>query len=934
MTEKSASFNTKAENLNFTYFPGFAGFILENHIKDYVLEQIVLSREVNLPLMKLFAHMTDEQILEIGLPGHSEFLSYARNNNLKELLDTSLRKWKEDQLEIIGQHDIAAEDITLGSYIRKQAMLKLLPLYTNDPFEIIEIIKEIDIYDSISSTESANLYINLLKDRINEHTHFIESITNTTPGLNYVYNIAENRLVYGNKNYLNYFGYTLDELSAMGADGFRQLIHPDDLEPTALIFKRFAKVENNQVISWEQRLKNYKGEFKWIRNHASVFKRDADGTPIEIVGIALDVDVEKRTAEELLKSEESLLEAQALADMGNFEMDIETEQLSVSPNFHKLTGLPHQFSRSLYLEGVHPGDKAAVNEAIKRAIQENGIYDSEYRYLINGEERIFWSRGKVDIKEGRKVLRGTLMDVTQRRHMIQQLQRSEMLYKQAQALARIGNWSWFIATNRVQWSEELYHIFEIEGKSESITYEKYLSYIHPEDKQLMVSTLEESLKTHQPYDVTHRIILSDGKEKVIQSKGEVLLTEEGAPYKMIGTGQDITEKYYTEQKLREKQEFIQKIANTSPSLIATYNIHTGKYTYLNSAFTKILGYDIGEVEEKGVSFFMSILHPEDVAQITEKNTKALEEANNGIPDDGNEPVVEFKYRLKHKDGNYKWFHTYGTIFDRNENGKVEHILNVSVDITEQEEAEQALHRQNILLQQSNTSLEEYAYVASHDLKEPLRKIATFGDRILSTQYEQLDAQGKIFVDKIIDSARRMQTMISDLLSVSVISGNKAFAACDLNDILNDARGALEFKIEEKKAIIEADNLPVANIVASQFRQLFQNLISNSLKFAKEGVTPVISIKCKYLLPSQAHDPNMAIAKRYLSIAFADNGIGFDNQYANKIFTIFQRLHSKTEYEGNGIGLAICRKIAENHGGTIFANGVINQGATFTVIIPA
>jgi PAS domain S-box-containing protein len=466
-----------------------------------------------------------------------------------------------------------------------------------------------------------------------------------------------------------------------------------------------------------------------------------------------------------------------------------------------------------------------------------------------------------------------------------------------------------------------------------MTFEKYLSRVHPEDKDQLLEHLNHSIKTQAPYDFYHRIVMDNGIERIIQSRGEVSVDDDGKPYQMMGTGQDVTRQQHIERQLRANREFVNKIANTTPSLIASYNINTGKYTFINQAFQKILGYDPAEVMEKGIDFFEGIVHPDDIGPVMEKNRMALNEANGNPPESGEEMIVEFKYRMRHKDGQWRWFHTYGTIFDRNDRNLVEHVLNVSVDITEQEEAEQLLHQKNMELQQSNANLEEYAYVASHDLKEPMRKIATFSDRVLATQYESLSPEGRLYLEKIRDSSRRMQTMISDLLAVSVISGNKGFEFCNLDLIVKDVIQTLEFKIEEKKAIIETDELPGTRVVPSQFRQLFLNLLSNSLKFSREDVRPTIIIQHCFLSSAEAAQFELAKANRYLRIDIKDNGIGFDNQYATKIFTIFQRLHGKTDYEGTGIGLAICKKIAENHGGTIIANGTINQGSTFSIIIP-
>jgi light-regulated signal transduction histidine kinase (bacteriophytochrome) len=238
------------------------------------------------------------------------------------------------------------------------------------------------------------------------------------------------------------------------------------------------------------------------------------------------------------------------------------------------------------------------------------------------------------------------------------------------------------------------------------------------------------------------------------------------------------------------------------------------------------------------------------------------------------------------------------------------------------------------LEQSNASLEEFAYVASHDLKEPLRKISTFGDRLIATQGDSMSPDGKIYLNKIIDASQRMQTMITDLLSVSMITGNTAFEPYSLQKILDESLQTLEVKMEQLNALLQADPLPEAYIIPSQFRQLFQNLLSNSLKFVRPGVQPVITISYSLVPSEKIIHYQLARVDYYHQLRFADNGIGFDNEYAGKIFAIFQRLHGRSEYEGSGIGLAICKKIVEHHGGIIYAQGKEGEGATFTIILPA
>lgn len=1060
-TKHKAAKDVTPSRLAFQYYPAFARFIRENHMREYVKDLLAASREANLPLMKHIGHIPEEQLIEMGMQGHGEFLQSVENKTLEEHVRKSLAAWENDEIGILGQDEIGTEDITLGSYVRKKVQLEYLQLYTANLKEALAIVREIDIYESESSTAAINTYIRILRKKIHEHAHFIESVANTTPSIIYVYDRVNKRELYANSKMAELLGCTLQELQSQGADAIQHLIHPDDIERLIENERKFDDTADSEIRTVEYRVKDASGHYRWMRAYESVFKRNKEGHITEKIGVAIDIDSQKDVEEQLQQRERQLLEAQELVNMGSYVLDIDSGELDVTPQYLAIFEIKGRPDREELMKGIHPGDRARLAEAREKAIRENGIYEAEYRHMVNGREKIIWARSNVTTRDGRKIMQGTVIDVTDRHYMIQRLQRSENLYKQAQAMSHIGNWVWDLLQGRLEWSDELYHIYGLEPGT-PVDYETIFAYNHPDDVDKVQESIRTSMETLEPHSFTYRIINAQGKMVTVEAKGEVLADETGKPFKLLGTLQDITERqslinqlqeseklykeaqalahlgnfthdlktneitwtdevyriyglepqsekinfekvisfvhpdsreyalkqwydtieslkpydckykvllrdgtvkvvhrmaevvydndgkpasingtvqditreYLAEQEIIANREFIEKIANTTPSLIAAYNIHTGKYAFINSAIEKILGYPQQRVLDGGLAFFMEIIHPDDVAPIMEKNTKAIEEANQNIPPDGKEPIVEFKYRLKHKDGHYHWFHTYGTIFERNEKGHVEQVLNVSVDITDQEEAEQELQQKNLQLQQSNASLEEYAYVASHDLKEPLRKIATFGDRLMMTQKERLSEEGKVHLEKIISSSRRMQSMISDLLAVSMISGDKTFETYSLQAILGDVMQTLEYKIEEKNAVITTDGLPMATIVPSQFRQLFQNLISNSLKFTREEVTPQISISHTYLQPQDVQQYKLAPAKKYLQIRFADNGIGFDNQFANKIFTIFQRLHGRAEYEGTGIGLAICRKVAENHGGTVVAEGTPGKGAVFTIIVPA
>ena len=1170
--------------LVFRHFPGYALFIRENYLVPYVQELLRISRLVNLPLLKFFEGIPEDELISMSLESSRQFLTYAEENKLNQQIEKSLATWKSDQLGIMKREEVTAGDINLVSYIRKKALLKFLPSYTADVYESIEIIKEIDSFTVESDAALTNLYIQLLKKRINDQAFFTEIISNTTPGLYYIYDIDSSQLTYANKNYLNFFGYSLEELKKMGSDIVAKVIHAEEIPATMEAVDKCILAADGEVISWENRLKNKEGKYIWMRSYASVFKRNEQGKPVELVGFILDIDKEKETGDKLLLREKQLLDAQAQAQLGSFDLDIATGAMEVTPQFKEIYELS-EFDLYTLIDHVHPADRDRINANRDKAIAENSLYDNEYRYLINGREKVIWSRGVIINKEGRKVMRGTVMDITNRNKMvrellesrdlyqqaqkiahignwtwnlqtnetiwsdelfriygmgpaadhllpeisrtyrhpddtkrvdeqvqllkdlhipldynfriilpggqikhlnvkadvarddtgkvvtlfgtiqditekqslIERLQESDMLFKQAQELSHIGNWIWDLNSGKIEWSDELYKIYGLTPGAE-LTFEDIISFNRPEDNVVIKQKLKKSKETFEPSDTYYHITLADGTQKVLHAKTETL-SDAGIAYKMAGTIQDVTEKqllierlltseglykqaqaishignwsldletkklewsdelyriyelephtadtittlakynhpedkslireaikyavatsrpldfnyrillkgnkiktlnargeiktgengkslkiYGTvqditmqknaERQLKEYQEFIEKITDVTPSIIAAYNISNGQYSFINDAVEKLLGYSPIEVMEKGVAFMASIVHPDDIAALTEKNTKALEEANLMLHNN-NEPIVEFKYRMQNSNGEYRWFHTYGTIFERDEQGLVESVLNISVDITEQERAEQALYQKNLQLQQSNTSLEEYAYVASHDLKETLRKITTFSDRILATQYAALNEDGKIYFNKIIIAANRMQKMINDLLSVSTILGNNAYETCDLNVVLAEAIQPLDHKIEEGKAVIEASTLPTIYAVPSQFRQLFQNLIGNSLKFARPGFPSHIKITHKTVNYKAVQEYDLAKAKKYLQIEIEDNGIGFDNQYGAKIFAIFQRLHGKTEYDGTGIGLAICKKVVENHGGIIFAKGNPQQGAIFTIILP-
>ncbi len=285
----------------------------------------------------------------------------------------------------------------------------------------------------------------------------------------------------------------------------------------------------------------------------------------------------------------------------------------------------------------------------------------------------------------------------------------------------------------------------------------------------------------------------------------------------------------------------------------------------------------------------------------------------------------------HKDG--REFYVALTISQTLQDAKTSFIAFIR-DITEQKKNQQELERKTLALEQSNANLEAFAYASSHDLKEPVRKILTFSDRLKEHLKDKLEEQDIYFFSRIENAAQRMRALIDNLLTYSNANSNTtSLEAVDLNEVVTTILEDLELHTQEKRANITIDLLPVIKGHQRQLHQLFHNLIGNALKYSKDGVAPQIQIS--YQLASGNDVPSIAKsdAQLYHLIQVKDNGIGFNPEDAERIFKIFTRLHGNVGYSGTGVGLSIARKVVENHKGRLWAEGKDQEGATFNVLLP-
>jgi PAS domain S-box-containing protein len=349
------------------------------------------------------------------------------------------------------------------------------------------------------------------------------------------------------------------------------------------------------------------------------------------------------------------------------------------------------------------------------------------------------------------------------------------------------------------------------------------------------------------------------------------------------------------------------------------NLHTRKLEFSDNYF-RLLGFNPGEFEPTLEKYY-DFLFPEE-------RKSAKEEMENFIKNKYFETNIR---RMITKDGRLRYFKVTGKIILE---GKNELLIGTMQDITGDVLLNDALKAKNQALERTNQELESFNYIASHDLQEPVRKINTFSNLIVEKEKDKLSPATKDYLGRISSSAKRMQGLIEDFLNYSRIDNTTiSFEQTDLNVLLEEVKNNFNEVITEKKAIIESDRLPVINGVKFQLMQLFTNLVGNALKYHKLNEPPYIKITSQKVPGSETGFADAEKKKMYWKISIADKGIGFEPQYAERIFEVFQRLHSKDQYAGTGIGLAICKKIVMTHHGFIKGEGTPGVGSVFYVFIP-
>ncbi len=464
----------------------------------------------------------------------------------------------------------------------------------------------------------------------------------------------------------------------------------------------------------------------------------------------------------------------------------------------------------------------------------------------------------------------------------------------------------------IQWNPKATELFgwtqdEIIGEHLSDT------IVPPQFREAHIKGMKRFMTTEQSRIIGQNIeikaVNKDHKELDVSLNISPIKLNNG--YLFVGFIRDITQqKRASETTLNNERRFKQALGILGDN-VWEHDFKTEK-TYFANTVHDLLGFPNNDLSSN-VNLWWSRTHPDDRWMLEENDKKYRA---------GLKYHHSLEYRMFHKDGTLLWILDRGTVIDKYENGMPLRIVGTHTDITKRRENKQLLEQLNNNLEKrtteltaSNKELEQFAYVASHDLQEPLRMISSFLQLLQKKYKGQMDETADKYIHLAVDGAGRMKLLINDLLLLSRVSTSKLnFNDVDVNQSVKNVVASLQQSIEESRAVINIGKLPLIKANPSQIEQLFQNLIGNAIKYRRQDITII--------------DVNCIEEEMVWGFSVRDNGIGFDKKYEEKIFTIFQRLHTKNEYPGTGIGLAICKKIVERHGGKFRVDSEPGKGSTF------
>lgn len=699
-----------------------------------------------------------------------------------------------------------------------------------------------------------------------------------------------------NPAFTHLLGFTEEELTK---NPYLYFVHPDDANGTVISHKDAF----NDVFTYtfENRYRTKSGEWKWI-SWSSSEVLDENGL---LYGYGRDVTEKKQL-------EETLDKVHHLAKIGGWNLDLLTNKMTLSEITNQILETASDFEPTIEesIQFYKEGENRKKILALLQKSMKDGSAFSEELQIITAKGKEKWIRviGEAELKEGRCVrLYGGFQDIDELKRA--QLSFVQTLEERNTILESIGDA--FFALDKewiiTYWNKEASKIFrysaaEMVGKN---ILDYFGTALLPRNADYYYAMVKQMKPIHY-----ERFFQAAERWFEISAYP----SESGVSVYL----KDITERKKIQEAIRLSNERYNYVAKATNDAIWDWDLQTNKVVRSGDNFTKLFGYDTA-VADADDRFWAVHVYPDDLDRVNSDRQKILA---NPLLDDWQD-----EYRFLKADGTYAFVYDKGHII-RNENGVAIRMIGSISDITERKRQEESLKQLNANLERinnelavSNQELEQFAYVSSHDLQEPLRMVTGFLTQLEKRYGNQLDEKARQYIAFAVDGAKRMRQIILELLEFSRVGRvNSQKENIDLNLLMNEVCLLQKKAIDEKGAIIKIPHLPSIYQLKSPVLQVFQNLISNAIKYSREGVPPVVE------LTATASDDHWTFSVR-------DNGIGIEDEYFEKIFVIFQRLHAKDEYGGTGIGLAIVKKIIESMGGRIWVNSEPGKGSVFTFTIP-
>lgn len=642
----------------------------------------------------------------------------------------------------------------------------------------------------------------------------------------------------------------------------------------------------------------------WMRISAAPF-RGAGGEIHGAICVVQDIDDRKRAEDAVRESEARFRNLADNAPVMVWVTEPDGACSFLSRSWYEFTGRTPETALGFgWLDAVHPEDRPEAERIFRKANAEHNPFRLEYRLQRHDGE---W-RWAIDAAAPRfspdgafHGFVGSVMDITDRKRDEEILRTSEARLQLAQSGGRVGVWDWVVDNDETYWSETMWSLYGREPLVDGNIQELWRLSLEPEDRERVMRHIADFFAgSGTEFREEFRIRRPDGAIRWVECVAQVERDSAGKAVRMSGVNVDLTARRDAERALRDSEARFRGLAEAVPEILFTAAADGS----CDFASPTLLNYT-GLTAEPLLGFgWMTALHPDDAestASLWGHSVKTGER-------------FEMEYRLRRRDGAYHWFIARATPL-RDEAGRIVKWFGAATDIQEQKRTEQDLRG-------ANEDLKQFAWAASHDLKEPLRMVVTFTE-LLEQRYEgKLDAEGLRYIRYAVEGANRMSALLSGLSEYwrAKEHAGTPGAAARLEDALGAALGNLRTAIAESGAVITHDTLPRVRASELPMVQVFQNLVSNAIKYRDPERTPRVHIS--------------ALRERgFWRVCVEDNGIGIAPEHQRQIFAIFKRLHSRDRYPGAGIGLALCQTIIEREGGRIWVESSPGKGARFCFTLP-